>query len=98
MSENKDDLIIRIDQRLSDFISQHDRDREAAKDRIASENQEKNQWRGEIMQKFDGLESKINPVIKDHEMIVKGGKWVVATAAAGFATLKGWVFIKEHLR
>lgn len=98
MSKNKDELIVRIDERLQSFIEQHEKDKAEAKERIAAENTEKNQWRGEIMDKFNGLEKKMNPIIKDHELIVKGGKWVIASAAAGLATVKGWVFLKDHLK
>lgn len=57
----------------------------------------RDEWRTGLEERIDDLNKKIDPVIKDHQMIVTGGKWIVGLVATSVGVVKGWVFLKDHL-
>lgn len=93
-----DEILIRLEERLKAHCDRYERDREETTKRYETERDERKGWRDEINMKVDRLEKKIGPVVRDHQFIVRGGKWVAATCAAGFGAVKGWIFLKEHIR
>lgn len=84
--------------KMDQFFERYDNDRKETTGRYQQEREERKQWRDGIESKVDGLEKKMDPVIKDHEMIVRGSRWLVASVVGIYGTLKGWIFLKEHLK
>lgn len=98
MTKENDRLLGELHGKLDQFIERYSNDREETTKRYEVEREERKQWRDDIHQKVQSLDEKIAPVVRDHQIIVRGGKWVVATVASGFAFVKGWVFIKDHFK
>lgn len=86
-----DDLLGRIDERLKALSERYHSDREETTKRYESEREERKQWR-------DGIEKMILPVVRDHEIIVRGGKWIITIVASGFGLFKAWLVIRNHIK
>lgn len=93
MSEKTEDFA-RLDERLANFIKQYDRDRAETKERYAIERDERNVWRISIEEKMDGLDAKIQPVVKDHQLIISIGKWFAGLLGAAGVLYKAWLELR----
>ncbi len=93
-----EETLIRIEEQLKALSERYHEDRKETKIRYENERTERKDWRDGIDLKFEKMEKKIWPVVRDHEIIVRGGKWITATAVSGFGLIKGWIFVKEHIR
>lgn len=97
-SEDLQNLLTRIDERLANHVERYDRDREETKDEAAKDKVERDTWRNGIEVKIEGLDQKFTPVLRDHQIIMRAGKWVTVAVTAVWAILKGWLFVKDHLK
>ena len=97
MTDQNSDLLARISQQLEDHIQRYDRDVTENKERFGQDREERRIWREAIDDKFDGIERRIAPIVLHHQIIVKGGSWIVASFVGVFGMVKAWFFIKEHL-
>jgi hypothetical protein len=93
-----DETLIRIEEQLKALSERYHQDREETKSRYENERMERKEWRDAIDVKIDKIDEKIKPVVRDHEIITRGGKWIVATAASSFGLIKGWIFVKDHIK
>lgn len=98
MSEDLKQMLARIEERLNGHVERYDRDHQETRERYLKENEERNEWRKSIESTVGDLKNQISPVVRDHQMIVNGGKWIAGGAAGLFGMIKGWVFIREHLK
>jgi hypothetical protein len=84
--------------KLDVFLDRYHKDREETTKRYEAERVERKEWRDGIDSKIKGVEEKIAPVVRDHQFIVRGGTWIASTAMGGFGLIKGWLFLKDHLK
>jgi hypothetical protein len=94
-SQDLQEMLARIEERQASHAERYDRDREETQRQAADERQERNDWRTSVESKIDKLDEKFTPVLRDHQMIVRGGKWIAGILAATWALFKGWIFLKE---
>lgn len=86
-----EEMLGRIDERLKAFSEKYHQDREETIERYKLDREKQDQWR-------QGIEAKLDPIVRDHQIVVRGGKWVVSLVAGGYGMVKGWIFIKDHLK
>lgn len=98
MTDDERVQIARIAQAFEDFVIQYGKDEQRKETARVEEREERRIFRDEMTQKVDALEKKIAPVVFHHQIIVHGGKWVVATVGSVLGAVKGWVFIKDHFK
>lgn len=89
--------IMRIGTALEGLVRQYANDEERKETQRIEDREEKRIFRDEILERQDRLEKKIAPVVFHHEIIVTGGKWVVASVAGVFGMVKGWIYLKDTL-
>lgn len=94
---NDNELLAKIAQQLQDHVERYDRDYQENKERFGEDREERRKWRDNIDERFEGIEKRIEPIVLSHQIIMKGGSWIVAAVGTGFAAFKSWIFVKDHL-
>ena len=94
MIDEDSKLLQRIAQQLEDDRKDHLRMHLDNIERFAEDREERRKWREDIDVRFAGIEKRLAPVVFLHQFVVKGGTWAVAAVGA----VKGWFFIKDHLK
>jgi dsDNA-specific endonuclease/ATPase MutS2 len=97
MSDDGDRLLGELHGTLNQFMKRYDDDQKRQESYRVEDREDRRKFREEIRDKVDGLEKKIAPVVFHHQIIVRGGKWVVATVAGAVGLVKGWVFLKDQI-
>jgi hypothetical protein len=93
-----DEILARIEERLKSHVERYERDRDEAMERIEKEQEHTTRWRAGFKDDLQAIDNRLKPIESDHKMIVTGGKWLAATVATGLAGVKGWFFLKDHLK
>lgn len=86
---------------LSDHMKSYQEDRRGISERIVSDKQEQKDFRDGIISKVECLERKIDPIAKDHEIIMRIGKWVSSIGGGSGIVGVGawlWTYLKDHLK
>lgn len=86
---------------LGDHMKAYQEDRKGISERVANEKIEQKEFRDGIINKVEGLEKKIDPIAKDHELIMRVGKWVSSIGGGSGIVGVGawlWTYLKEHLK
>ena len=94
---NDNELLARIAQQLQDHIEQSNRNYQENRQRFAEDREERRIWREGIDDRFQGIEKRIEPIVLSHQILVKGGSWVVASVGSVLGAVKAWFFVKDHL-
>ena len=95
---NENELLAKIAQQLQDHVERYDRDYQENKERFGEDREERRKWREGIDERFEGIEKRIAPIVLSHQIVVKGGTWVVASVGSVLGLVKGWFFVKDHLK
>lgn len=93
MSEEIIAALARIEERINSHVDRYNRDREEITERVKSEKTDQMEFREGIIKRVDALDQKIDPVVIDHQTIMRVIKW---TGAGGTTALLAYLW--SHLK
>ena len=77
MSDEERDEMIRIATAFEGFVAQYAKDEERKEIARVEDREDRRKWRDEVTQTVAGLEKKIEPVVRHHEMAVSVTKFAL---------------------
>lgn len=65
--------------------------------RMENDAKNRDDWRKEIKDDINALKIQIAPVVRDHQIIFIGGKWLMYLLAGAWASVKAWFTVTDRL-